>query len=208
MKSIRSRHALYFNAALLGEVHSNLRAAILLIRDDRLMMRFIVDGEISDDLVESCGCAEAEFWSNYPVEVVVETEILRVDAPGAVPVDDGYLGFARYEAARTTSSVAWDGVAESERDERLALVGALVGNVWESLRYVSSDIRDGEFRLTFVNDGEIDSLCAQLALEVVESVSSRIGPGIVVTHEVIRIDAPGPLPGGDGWSAYRRWEGW
>jgi hypothetical protein len=208
MTDVSDVEKLAFNAALWGEVHPSLRAAVLTRNPSGFLLKFIFDGPISDDMRESCGCAEVEFHANFSVDIEVETAILRVDVPGDLRLEEGHVAFLRYERVEEKHAYLEQGNIVPFDDVRIAVNGALLGNVWPQLRYVSVMQQERQVRLCFVNHGEPEALAVELADRIARRVDA-VTSGLFETKiELIRLDAPGRLPGGGGWTAYRRWEGW
>lgn len=84
--------------ALWGEVFSQTRA--VLCRQDAqnaFTIEFYVDGALNDELLESASCVESEVLADFPDDVTIRHQVIRVDAPSPIPRDNRLLVFMRRE---------------------------------------------------------------------------------------------------------------
>lgn len=86
------------NRALWGEVSAAVRAVFYKVENDCILIRFVVDGLITDSDRESVSCVGGEVVSDFP-DLQVEEFIDRLDAPARVVVEPGWeAAFIRKES--------------------------------------------------------------------------------------------------------------
>lgn len=88
---------LSLNRALWGEVGEGLRAVTFHLAEKQVILRFYVDGTVSDDMAESASVVETEFLSDLPHDVRVSSQIVRIDMPERIKFVDEELVFQRKE---------------------------------------------------------------------------------------------------------------
>lgn len=77
--------------ALLGEISSAVRAVFCKEESSRIFLRFVFDGEISDDDRDSASCVGAEVIADFPAPYMIKESIQRLDAPAPVTTPPGWL---------------------------------------------------------------------------------------------------------------------
>lgn len=77
---LRVRLLLSIQRALLGEVTPNIRAVTATIDERIITLRWIIDGEIADDLESDLSAAGAEVGADFDSHQIAQ-EFLRCDAP-------------------------------------------------------------------------------------------------------------------------------
>ena len=80
---LRVRLLLSIQRALLGEVTPNIRAVTAQIESNAIVLRWIIDGEISDDLRLDLSAVGAEVVADFATHRIAE-EFVRRDAPSAM----------------------------------------------------------------------------------------------------------------------------
>ena len=80
---MRARLLLSLQRALLGEVSPNIRAVTSSFAPDRIILRWIIDGAISDDLKESLSSVGTEVVADFPDRDISE-EYIGCDAPADI----------------------------------------------------------------------------------------------------------------------------
>jgi hypothetical protein len=88
-------------SALLGIVTDSLRAVTLNLFDIRAKIFFFYDGQIPEESLELAKCAFAEIAADFPPDYVIQGEILRLDAPSAIP-SSGFYAYERKEPDRSS----------------------------------------------------------------------------------------------------------
>lgn len=90
---LRVRLLLSIQRALLGEVTPNIRAVTAGIDENAITLRWIIDGEITDELEDDLSAAGAEVIADFETHQIAE-EFVRSDAPR--PLDELYLDHIAY----------------------------------------------------------------------------------------------------------------
>lgn len=85
---LRVRLLLSIQRALLGRVTPNIRAVTAGIDESTITLRWLVDGEITDDLEDDLSAVGAEVVADFESHRIAE-EFLRCDAPR--PMDEFQL---------------------------------------------------------------------------------------------------------------------
>lgn len=88
--------ALALQIALLGEVSAAMRGNSFMRRGNDVTLRFYFDGPVSEMDRESASCVETELIAALPAQAKVRTEIVRADAPAALP-ESGRWSYRRRE---------------------------------------------------------------------------------------------------------------
>jgi hypothetical protein len=84
--------------ALWGEIFPETRAVICSVHPgDILFIEFYIDGEVSNEVIESASCVEAEVTSDLYDRYSVEHEIIRLDTVNKIPMLDKLVIFLRRE---------------------------------------------------------------------------------------------------------------
>lgn len=84
--------------ALSGSLPSVVRAVFCKDESSRVFLRFVVDGEISDDDWDSVSCIGAEVIADFSAPYMIEESIKRLDVPAQVATPPGWLlAFRRHE---------------------------------------------------------------------------------------------------------------
>jgi hypothetical protein len=91
--NLRAALLLSIQRALLGEVTPNIRAVTGRIDSDRIVLRWIVDGAISDELKGDLGAVGTEVVADFPIHQISE-EFVRCDAPA--DIRGHYLDYIAY----------------------------------------------------------------------------------------------------------------
>lgn len=97
----RIRILLSLQRALLGEVFPDLRAVIACPStaqgpESRVLVVFVVDGELTERDCESLGNIAAEVFADCDTMEQVKCETLRIDAPGPISMN-GWWAYSRRE---------------------------------------------------------------------------------------------------------------
>ena len=103
------RSAIFFSIAraLWGEVYPEMRSvAYVVLAENAFRIDFYVDGELSDELIESACVVETEVIADFPSTFEITHRVIRLDAPDKVPRDGAQLIYARKEPTATTDHVA------------------------------------------------------------------------------------------------------
>lgn len=79
------------NRAMSGNLPSVVRAVFGMDERSRVHLRFVVDGEISDDDWDSVSCIGAEVIADFPAPYMIEESIERLDLPAQVAPPQGWL---------------------------------------------------------------------------------------------------------------------
>lgn len=82
--------------ALLGYVLNNVRVVAFALEEQSLHIRFYIDGEVSEDNLESSSCVETEVIADYETEYKITAECLRLDYPSVIE-NWGFWVFQRQE---------------------------------------------------------------------------------------------------------------
>ena len=90
---LRVRLLLSIQRALLGEVAPNIRAVTAAMNESTITLRWIIDGEIADDLRIDLSGVGAKVVADFETHRIVE-EFIRSDAPH--PMSDLYLDQLAY----------------------------------------------------------------------------------------------------------------
>jgi hypothetical protein len=90
---LRVRLLLSIQRALLGEITPNVRAVTAGIDERTITLRWIIDGEITDELEDDLSAAGAEVIADFETHQIAE-EFIRSDAPR--PLDELYLDHIAY----------------------------------------------------------------------------------------------------------------
>lgn len=93
MWELRVRLLLSIQRALLGEVTPNIRVVTARIDTQSIVLRWIIDGEISDSLRGDLSAVGAEVVADFASHQIVE-EFIRCDASRAM--DEFYLDDVAY----------------------------------------------------------------------------------------------------------------
>ena len=91
---LRVRLLLANQRALIGEVTPNIRAVTAGIDESTITLRWIIDGEISDDLRMDLSAVGAEVVADFDTHQIDE-ECIRSDAP--LPIDELFLDHVVYK---------------------------------------------------------------------------------------------------------------
>ncbi|HET8612480.1 MAG TPA: hypothetical protein VFL92_06905 [Sphingomonas sp.] len=86
----RARLICSVNRALWQEVGPNLRAVMAKSDGRTIRLRFFVDGEPSEDDIESASIAATEVISDFP-DCEMDDQVIRLDAPARMPTNDEWL---------------------------------------------------------------------------------------------------------------------
>ena len=87
------------NRALLQEVGPSLRAVKAQETGETIRLRFFIDGEPSEEDLNSASCAASEVISDFP-EHALDDQVVRLDAPTPIPSEGGWITvFERREQA-------------------------------------------------------------------------------------------------------------
>jgi hypothetical protein len=81
--NLRAALLLSIQRALLGEVTPNIRAVTCRIDPDRIVLRWIVDGAISNELKGDLGAIGTEVVADFSTHQISE-EFVRCDAPADI----------------------------------------------------------------------------------------------------------------------------
>ena len=91
--------ALSLQRALLGAVTPALRACGFTLDKSSLAVTFVFDGAPTEDDIEAIQMATTELISDFPEELYLQEQVMRVDSPAPVPQSKlGRLVFLRREA--------------------------------------------------------------------------------------------------------------
>ena len=90
---LRVRLLLSIQRALLGEVTPNIRAITAQVDAQTIVLRWIIDGEISDSLRRDLSAVGTEVIADFATHQIAE-EFIRCDAPHAM--DEFYLDDIAY----------------------------------------------------------------------------------------------------------------
>ena len=90
---LRVRLLLSIQRALLGEVTPNIRAVTAQIDTQTIVLRWIIDGEISDSFKRDLGVVGTEIVADFATHQIAE-EFIRCDASRAM--DEFYLDDIAY----------------------------------------------------------------------------------------------------------------
>ena len=91
---LRVRLLLSIQRALLGRVTPNIRAVTAAIDKSTITLRWLMDGEVTDDLEDDLSTVGAEVVADFESHQIAE-EFLRCDAPR--PMDDFQLEQLAYQ---------------------------------------------------------------------------------------------------------------
>ncbi|MFD4351423.1 hypothetical protein ACFWPX_02630 [Nocardia sp. NPDC058518] len=81
-----------------GNLPSVVRAVFCKDESSRVFLRFVVDGETSDDDWDSVSCIGAEVIADFSAPYMIEESIERLDVPAHVALPQGWLlAFRRNE---------------------------------------------------------------------------------------------------------------
>ena len=84
--------------ALWGEIFPETRAVTCSVHPGKiLLIQFYVDGEVSNEVIESASCVETEVTSDLYDRYSVEHEVIRLDAAAKIPMLDKLVIFLRRE---------------------------------------------------------------------------------------------------------------
>ena len=90
---LRVRLLLSIRRALLGEVTPNIRAVTAQIDAQTIVLRWIIDGEISDSFRRNLSAVGTEVVADFASHQIAE-EFIRCDAPRSI--DEFYLDDVSY----------------------------------------------------------------------------------------------------------------
>jgi hypothetical protein len=93
LRELQVRLLLSIQRALLGEVTPNIRAVTAAIDESTITLRWIIDGEITDDFRIDLSAVGAEIVADFKSHQIAE-EFLRCDAPRLIR--DLYLDHIAY----------------------------------------------------------------------------------------------------------------
>lgn len=82
--------------ALLGEVSARVRAVACFVRSGELEVKIYIDGNISEEDLESASCVETEIIADYGENNEIRVVCVRADVPSLVG-DTGHLVYKRKE---------------------------------------------------------------------------------------------------------------
>ncbi|MFD3426380.1 hypothetical protein [Nocardia fluminea] len=86
------------NRAMSGNLPSVVRAVFCKDESSHVFLRFVVDGEISDDDWDSVSCIGAEVIADFSAPYMIDESIERLDVPARVETPQGWLlAFLRNE---------------------------------------------------------------------------------------------------------------
>ncbi|MFG1771625.1 hypothetical protein ACGFIX_18790 [Nocardia salmonicida] len=86
------------NRAMSGSLPSVVRAVFCKDENSQVFLRFVVDGEISDDDWDSVSCIGAEVIADFSAPYMIDESIERLDVPANVATPQGWLvAFLRNE---------------------------------------------------------------------------------------------------------------
>jgi hypothetical protein len=80
---LRARLLLSVQRALLGEVTSNMRAVTCSAGRSKIDLRWIIDGDVSDELKDALSAIGAEVIADFPSHRICG-EVVRCDAPSDI----------------------------------------------------------------------------------------------------------------------------
>lgn len=87
----RERVLLSLQRALLGEVFERLIAVCVDWHDHHITIYAYVDGDPTDDELESLSCVETEVIADFSKHVTIEHEVQRLDSPRRPPDHTAYV---------------------------------------------------------------------------------------------------------------------
>jgi hypothetical protein len=180
---------LSLNRGLWLEVSPALRAAQIKWDHKTLILNFYYNGEISDEDWESAECVSTEVISEFP-EYELEINIVRLDEPQPIPLN-GILVYHRKETPKIRRHFYQASQTMSERARiMLAVISALQGEIFPSLRQVSMDWDSNKIDLYFYSDGDSE----KLSLNDMKSLLINQFPEKRIEIHCIRWDYPQKLP--------------
>jgi hypothetical protein len=195
--------------ALLNAIAPQLRAVTIGIDVDRkkIILFFLYDGEISDELFNLASVAIAE--TDMP-EYTCDEHILRLDFPESIPVQ-GRFAFLRKEPTLPDYKKENRAFLLKELSPVVVLIldmqEALLGKVTPALRLVTvgvnSDQKELEFR--FIYDGNISEEEFELANSAIREASISF-PSYQINTQIERIDSPQDFSANGKRAAYLRRE--
>lgn len=98
MSEMRPRVLLSVQRALVGNIVPAIRAALVQIDGNRATVRIVIDGPVSDQLLEMGSDIEAEMTADFLDSFTVSVTVERMDAPAPMPRDNCVWVFARRES--------------------------------------------------------------------------------------------------------------
>lgn len=91
------RLKLSIQSALLGAITANMRNIAIDINENKIILYFFINGEISDDDRENISIIETEIIADFEDEFDIESIIKRIDSPELIVLERGYSVFQRKE---------------------------------------------------------------------------------------------------------------
>jgi hypothetical protein len=92
------RLKLSIQSALLGAITENIRNIAVDISENKIMLYFIINGEISDDDKENISIIETEVIADFEDNFDIESIVKRIDYPKEIVLERGYSVFQRKES--------------------------------------------------------------------------------------------------------------
>ncbi|MGW5919177.1 hypothetical protein ACWFPY_09285 [Nocardia fluminea] len=77
--------------AMSGSLPSVVRAVFCKDEISQVFLRFVVDGEISDDDWDSVSCIGAEVIADYSAPYMIDESVERLDVPAPIATPQGWL---------------------------------------------------------------------------------------------------------------------
>jgi hypothetical protein len=213
MKTLSIEYALLsIQSALLGEVTPELRAVILDLDQDNVLLHayFYHDGEASEKHLDIWSCVISEGSVDLEPEFLTKAKIEQLDYPQEIP-SKGYFAYLRKEERGL--QLKKNSLSKLEIKEMslayamLAVQHALLGVVTPELRAVIVDF-DKEKILLYIHfyyDKEVSKSLIDLWLTAIAEIRTDFAPNSLLDHGVERVDYPFVFPF-RGRYAYRRKE--
>ncbi|HEX4839937.1 MAG TPA: hypothetical protein VFU89_05810 [Rhabdochlamydiaceae bacterium] len=181
-----------FNA-LLGEVSPKLRSVNIDWDQNTVYLYFYFDGKVTEEDHESAEMIATETIAKFG-EHVLETKIVRIDFPKAIP-NTGIPIFHRKEndveqdEKRSILEQAIKGTYSPRVLILLGIMKGLLGTITPNLRAITFDSGNALF---FYYDGDISDIDRENVASIANEVSLEVSYKIKV--DILKWDYPKPIP--------------
>ena len=96
--NLRTEITMSLVRALWGEISPEVRAVLARIDGPSgFSVEFYVDAEVTAQFVDDASCIETEIVADFPAAFTISHRVIRLDAPGEIPVGDAVLVYLRKE---------------------------------------------------------------------------------------------------------------